>query len=121
MEHYRPEDQLPDRCKCVPCSRPEEDDAGGLHGGLYATPSSPCDAQWFSLLLSWLPVSPCSCPCPPGTSFGQFRYAGVEDGDQCFCGDVISPKTVKPAASNNMKCTGDPTKMYAAKVLWLVS
>ena len=47
------------------------------------------------------------------TQMGQFRYSGVEAGNQCFCGDEISPKTPSPggAKDNKAPCSGDKTQM----------
>ena len=45
------------------------------------------------------------------TQMGQFRYAGVEAGAQCFCGDDISPKTASDPKNNNAKCSGDASQM----------
>lgn len=45
------------------------------------------------------------------TQMGEFRYSGVENGNQCFCANEISPKTAHPPADNKVPCAGDKTQM----------
>ena len=40
--------------------------------------------------------------------FGKgFTYAGVQNGNECFCGNEINPSAPKPSSECNKQCTGD--------------
>ena len=40
--------------------------------------------------------------------FGKgFSYAGVQNGNECYCGNEINPSAPKPSTECNKQCTGD--------------
>ena len=39
---------------------------------------------------------------------GPFRYAGVENGDACYCGNADDKFIPTDPAECNIPCTGDP-------------
>ena len=67
------------------------------------------------------PSTPNACSGCPGSlkpqtcmgacnMFGKFRYAGVEDGTQCFCGDALPSQKADPKAKL-VACKGDAKQM----------
>ncbi|KAH3702118.1 hypothetical protein DPMN_077120 [Dreissena polymorpha] len=49
----------------------------------------------------------------------DYRYAGVEFGKKCFCGNSIRVTNVKPESECNYSCTGDSSKMCGG--LWRIN
>ena len=41
---------------------------------------------------------------------GPFRYAGVENGDACFCGNADNKFIPTDSKECNIPCTGDPSQ-----------
>jgi hypothetical protein len=87
-----------------------------------ACPQCTADGKDWCILDSKIdcPKTQNACPgCPskftPDTCmgscslFGSFRYAGVEDGNQCFCGDKLPSKKADPKAQLS-PCKGDASK-----------
>ena len=40
-----------------------------------------------------------------------FKYAGVENGNQCFCGDILPAAALKRAGECTRVCPGDQSEM----------
>ena len=45
----------------------------------------------------------------------QFNYAGVEDANVCFCGNMIPELTFLPSPECNYECSGDSHEMCGGK------
>ena len=41
----------------------------------------------------------------------NYLYAGVQYARECFCGNVINPKILKPKTDCNKPCTGDSSQI----------
>ena len=41
----------------------------------------------------------------------NYLYAGVQYAGECFCGNTINPKILKPTTDCNKVCTGDSTQI----------
>ncbi|KAH3806160.1 hypothetical protein DPMN_134475 [Dreissena polymorpha] len=49
----------------------------------------------------------------------QYRYAGVESGEECFCGDRMNNPKKVPDRKCNYHCPGDVSKMCGG--YWKIS
>ena len=47
--------------------------------------------------------------------FAAYKYAGVQNGDQCFCGDTYGKYTKKPDSECNKTCRGESTQMCGGR------
>ena len=41
----------------------------------------------------------------------NYLYAGVQYAGECFCGNTINPKILKPTTDCNKVCTGDSSQI----------
>lgn len=47
--------------------------------------------------------------CKEFCSYYNFAYAGVENGNECFCGQTLPTKSI-PVSECDKKCKGDNTQ-----------